>query len=281
MALVRGSSSKAAAYCNVPQPRLICAEYFASQVVVEATLTQSRAIHDKNDPDGIAANVYTMNADQVLRGTIGSTFEVLEPNDSGRATFDWIRGKKYILFLTYSPLEGSWQLDGCGNSGLLTENSPVLSEIEPLRHAHGPGMIRGLASRQELDKPVAGVHVEAKGAAGVYRAVTNETGAFRIQVPPGITVLLLSTIAGCLARKISATRIRRVFRFGREDVLRYSLFNQERESLHTETSQYCKAIRLRLVGHLPRCWVPDSRRLAFETWDIQLNSVCNLGVPAL
>ncbi len=185
MALVRGSSSKAAAYCNVPQPRLICAEYFASQVVVEATLTQSRAIHDKNDPDGIAANVYTMNADQVLRGTIGSTFEVLEPNDSGRATFDWIRGKKYILFLTYSPLEGSWQLDGCGNSGLLTENSPVLSEIEPLRHAHGPGMIRGLASRQELDKPVAGVHVEAKGAAGVYRAVTNETGAFRIQVPPG------------------------------------------------------------------------------------------------
>jgi hypothetical protein len=88
IAVVLGSSSRAAAYCNVPQPRLICAEYFASQVVVEATLTQARVIHDKDDPGGIAANVYTMNADEVLRGTISSTFEVLEPNDSGRATFD-------------------------------------------------------------------------------------------------------------------------------------------------------------------------------------------------
>jgi len=50
IAVVLGSSSRAAAYCNVPQPRLICAEYFASQVVVEATLTQARVIHDKDDP---------------------------------------------------------------------------------------------------------------------------------------------------------------------------------------------------------------------------------------
>jgi hypothetical protein len=46
-------------------------------------------------------------------------------------------------------------------------------------------MIQGLVNRQELDKPVAGVHIEAKGATGVYGAVTSETGAFRIQAPPG------------------------------------------------------------------------------------------------
>ena len=185
IAVVLGSSSRAAAYCNIPQPRLICAEYFASQVVVEATLTQDRAIHYKEDPDGIAANVYTMNADEVLRGTISSTFEVFDPNDSGRATFDLVRGKKYTLFLFYSPLVKSWEFDSCGNSGLLTGSNPVRPAIEALRHAHGPGVIQGLVSRQELDKPVAGVHVEAKGATGVYRAVTSETGAFRIQVPPG------------------------------------------------------------------------------------------------
>ncbi len=88
-------------------------------------------------------------------------------------------------FFSIHRLRSLGRLDGCGNSGLLTGSNPVRPAIEALRHAHGPGVIQGLVSRQELDKPVAGVHVEAKGATGVYRAVTSETGAFRIQVPPG------------------------------------------------------------------------------------------------
>ena len=59
----------------------------------------------------------------------------------------------------------------------------------------------------------------------------------------GITVLLLSTIAGCSARPISATRTRRKLRFNQADVSRYSLFNRERGNLHTEASQHRKAVR--------------------------------------
>jgi hypothetical protein len=185
-----------------------------------------------------------MNANEVLRGTISSTFEVFEPNDSGRATFDWIRGKKYVLFLFYSPLEKSWKLDGCGNSGLLTGNSPVRAEVEALRHAHGPGMIQGLASRQELDKPVAGVHIEAKGAAAVYRAVTSETVTFRIQVPPGdYSVAAIDNRWLFSKADISYENPQKV-QIQSAGCVQLQLFNRERGNLHTEGSQHRKAVRL-------------------------------------
>ncbi len=47
-------STRVAGYYNVPQLRLVCAEYFASNVVVEATLIRSRAIHDPTDDEWLA-----------------------------------------------------------------------------------------------------------------------------------------------------------------------------------------------------------------------------------
>jgi hypothetical protein len=57
-------------FCSVPQPRLVCAEYFASQVVVQATLVSVRTISHKDDPKGIAAFVYSLRAGRVLRGIL-------------------------------------------------------------------------------------------------------------------------------------------------------------------------------------------------------------------
>lgn len=73
--------------CAVPQPRLVCTEYFASKVVVEATLIKVTPIKDKKEPGFFEAFVYSLRADRVLRGQIDGVFQVYEENDSGRASF--------------------------------------------------------------------------------------------------------------------------------------------------------------------------------------------------
>jgi hypothetical protein len=73
---------------QVPLPRLVCAEYSVSKVVVEATLAQIQGVHDKDDTEAILAYIYTLHSDRGLRGEIGQDFTVYESNDRGRATFD-------------------------------------------------------------------------------------------------------------------------------------------------------------------------------------------------
>ena len=119
-------ANPAAGLCNDPRPRLVCAEYFASQVVVEATLEKVTDIREKEDPEGIAARLYSLRVNLLLRGEIAGTFRVYEGNDSGRATFDWKPGQAYLLFLFYSKAEKSWELDGCGNSGPLNSAKKVV-----------------------------------------------------------------------------------------------------------------------------------------------------------
>src|SRR5580700_10014289 len=96
------------AFCKFPQPRLVCAEYFASSLVVEATLVQTDMQHDKDDPEGISAYVYTLRVNRTLRGKAVGTVRVYEGNDSGRAPFSWVPGKDYLLFLFYEASDKSW-----------------------------------------------------------------------------------------------------------------------------------------------------------------------------
>jgi hypothetical protein len=84
--------------CQIPQPRLVCAEYFASQLVVEATLVQTRELHEKDDTEYISAYVHTLRVNRTLSGQPAGTIRVYEGNDSGRAGFNWIRGKAYLFF---------------------------------------------------------------------------------------------------------------------------------------------------------------------------------------
>lgn len=173
------------AVCRVPQPRLVCAEYFASQVVTEATLVDRRIVSDKDDPAGISAYVYTLHAGSVLRGKVGTKFRVYEENSSGRATFDWKMGRKYLLFLFYSPQYKSWILDGCGNSGPLSQTQSVLAQSDRIKAEHGGGVIQGVVSEQALSIPIPGVRVEAIGTSGRYTTKTNSKGEFQMEVPVG------------------------------------------------------------------------------------------------
>jgi hypothetical protein len=176
----------AAAVCSVPQPRLVCAEYFASQLVVEATLIRVSVPGYKEIPQFPDAHVYTLSVNRVLRGKVAGNIEVYESNDSGRATFDWTTGEKYLLFLFYAQREKSWKLDGCGNSGPLSKAGMALSEIAGIKAARGSGVIHGLVrgSEQLPEVTIPGVHVEAQGPTGRY-AATTEKGEFKIDVPAG------------------------------------------------------------------------------------------------
>lgn len=181
------SAVPAMGFCSVPQPRLVCAEYFASELVVEATLVNVRTISDKDDPEGISAFVYSLRAGQRFRGSIAGSFQVYEGNDSGRTTFDWKVGQTYLLFLFYSASEKAWELDGCGNSGPVNRARAVLEEIATIQKRHGgDGHIYGVVSQQALSVPIPQVQVEARGIDGVYKATTNAKGEFEIKVPPGV-----------------------------------------------------------------------------------------------
>jgi hypothetical protein len=176
-------------YCRVPQPRLVCAEYFDSQLVVEATLIQTRELHAKEDPETVLAYVYTLRVNQTLRGKLDRTINVYEGNDSGRATFDWVPGRVHLLFLFHVADEEVWELDGCGNSGPLSKADMAFSEIAAIKAARGGGVINGVVSEQALSNPIPGVHVEALGATGRYAATTNEKGEFQLNVPTGRYVI--------------------------------------------------------------------------------------------
>jgi hypothetical protein len=171
--------------CNVPRPRLVCAEYFASQVVVEATLIKVRSIHDKDDPEGVAAFGYSLHESRVIRGHIEPVFIVHEGNDSGRTTFDWKIGRVYLLFLSYSDSDKAWELDGCGNSGPVSGAKAALQQIAAIQAGHGGGVFHGVISEQALSAPISDIHVEARGANGRYAATTNPKGEFEIKVPAG------------------------------------------------------------------------------------------------
>ena len=185
VAFVVASSLPARPFCSEPQPRLICAEYFASQLVVEATLVNTEKELWKNDPDGILARVYTLRVNRNLRGELTETIRVYEENDSGRAAFDWVRGRKYLLFLFHTRGKTTWSLDGCGNSGPVAKAARALAVIEQVKSRGGSGFIHGRASDEVLSSGLSGVRVEVSGAAGRFSAKTNSRGNFRIEVPPG------------------------------------------------------------------------------------------------
>ena len=171
-------STNVVAVCNQPQPRLVCAEFFASEIVVEAKLAASNYIAPASDMDG---HLYEMQTEKVLSGKMGSSFQVWEENSSGRATFDWTVGSSYLLFL-HSRSDRGWLLDGCGNSG----KQSALEEIEALQNRSG-GMIQVALGGDVFawSPAITGVEVSAQGMHGTFSAKTNARGVAEIHVPAG------------------------------------------------------------------------------------------------
>ena len=171
--------ARSRAVCNL-LPRLVCAEYANSELVVVARLIRVEHIVPAHQQDG---HIYTLKTERTLRGKIGDTFDVYEENSSGRASFYWIKGEKYLLFLN-SDGHGSWWLYGCGNSAPLKEAGFALRAIEAMKARRG-GLIDGLVHSNYSTDSVEGIYVQIRGENRDYTAITDENGEFRLHVPAG------------------------------------------------------------------------------------------------
>jgi|SRR5271165_2777696 len=174
---------QAGALCSVPQPRLVCAEYFHSKAAVIAKLAGVTPVKDSYG-DVIGTN-YSMTVEQSLRGQAPRLFRIYDGNDSGRATFDWKTGDSYLLFLLREDPNGAWLIDGCGNSGPTELRQQALQQIEAFDPTSGRALIQGAVGGISSSFPVAGVQIEVSGPGGVTTAETKTDGTFEIHVAPG------------------------------------------------------------------------------------------------
>lgn len=176
------------AVCSEPQPRLVCAEYSASDSVVIATLLKVEDVLEKNDAKFILGRYYTFRTTQVYRGAPTRIIRVYEGNDSGRASFLWKVRTSYLLFLftsTTTTNNKALVLDGCGNSGPVGQAGSAIREIGKQSQETKSALIAGRVSDQFLDAPLKGVEVVARGSGMAYRTSTNGKGDFSIHVVPG------------------------------------------------------------------------------------------------
>jgi hypothetical protein len=172
---------QAGAVCNVPRPRLVCAEYFQSKAVVIAKLAGMTQVKD----DDVTGTYYSMTVERPLHGQVARMFRIYEANDTGRAKFDWKTGGSYVLFLRQQTPNGSWEIDGCGNSSPSESKQSAVDQIDMLDSTSNAAMIRGAVGGASRYAPLAGVQVEARAPSGVVTAETKVDGTFEMRVAPG------------------------------------------------------------------------------------------------
>jgi len=175
--------SQSGALCNMPQPRLVCAEYFHSKAVVIARLAGITTV--KDDYDAVTGTYYSMTVEQTLRGEVPRLFRIYVANDSGRTKFDWKTGGSYLLFLLRQTANGAWVIDGCGNSGPTDSKQSALDQVDMIDHNSNRARIQGAVGGKSFIFPLSGVQVEATGPGGVITAETNAVGKFEMRVTPG------------------------------------------------------------------------------------------------
>lgn len=175
--------SQAVALCKVPQPRLVCAEYFRSRSVVIATLAGVTPVKDTYGD--LAGAYYSMTVDRELHGQVPRLFRIYESNDTGRATFDWKIGDSYLIFLRGDGPSGAWLIDGCGNSGPAERRQKALQQIEAIDPTSDRALIQGAVRGLSSSFPLSGVRVEARGLGTVATSETMADGTFEMHVAPG------------------------------------------------------------------------------------------------
>ena len=190
-ALVRGLlcpvvlCASAFGLCGLPQPRLVCQEYFAEPVVVVAKVVRLRKAEPLR-PGRMDGTYYYMEVVERLRGKILNRFQVYEENATGRANFDWKRGENYLLFISYSKEDRGWELDGCGNSAPMSMAQKVLKELGRIQNGKVRETIQGTIASEETLPERMTVKIEGGGK---IHTVFVENREFRLRVEPGAYVV--------------------------------------------------------------------------------------------
>jgi hypothetical protein len=160
----------------------VCTEFFRSEVVLTGTVVSVR------EWPTAGANregwFYRVRVTRSYRGAARRFVEVFTGDDSARLPL--VNGHSYLLFAR--KYEGRLTIDNCGNSVELSEAVESIHQIETvlenMKSASG-GDIGGRILVGPGDARPAGIKVTAKRGNKKYTDITDETGSFRIHVPPG------------------------------------------------------------------------------------------------
>jgi hypothetical protein len=98
-------------------------EYKQSQAIVIGTVESSRPVPQSWDAfDGTA---FTVHVDQKVKGKQSGEITVFSEHSDDE--FNLKVGEQYLLFLTDNYQH--WEVNKCGNSGVLDDEGPVIKQI--------------------------------------------------------------------------------------------------------------------------------------------------------
>jgi hypothetical protein len=186
LAATLSHSPVSSAYCPVPEIRAN-GEFFKSDAVFIGTVLSIRETPDTDN--NVGGWFYRMRAEEMFRGPNRKEITVYTENSSNR--FPLEKTRRYLLF-AYKQ-HGRLEVDGCGNSALLSEAADALTRLKNLRAGKQPSEIEGWIAEETRGIDVSGVLVTVKSQSKSYTTVTDKDGWFHFPAPPGRYKLDLSS----------------------------------------------------------------------------------------
>ena len=118
--------STANAVCLHGHPRAIKEEFSNSQGVFIGKVVSAAPVSESGKY--LEGQNYAVEVQKVFKGKLTNTIIIFCENSSGR--FPMTVGQTYIIFL-YN--DGRFQIDNCGNSGLVSQKQEIVKAVKQLR----------------------------------------------------------------------------------------------------------------------------------------------------
>ena len=183
----------AAAVCPKPSPK-VCNEFFKSSAVVVGTVIAERTVAATEDfEDGWT---YRIRVQRTFRGARADEVSVFTENTSARLPL--VVGRTYLLFA--DRFRDRLQISDCGNTGLAAERQRQLHALEKI--ANAPTRIEGHVAARPDWVGAPGERLEIVGAGRKYSVISDDRGAFSVEVAPG-SYVVSATSAGIDAFDLS------------------------------------------------------------------------------
>ena len=176
--LILCSSAKAACPHPTPAPN---SEFFKASVVVIGTVISEQVDLNPYDTSLIEGWLYRFHIERKFRGSPQEFISVYTENDNGR--FPLKVGQRYLLFVFRR--EDRMEINGCGNSALLTEAGGAVRAIEAIKNAGPYGEIEGRVQLGRGGDGIRGIRIVARNAKRRFTTFSGTDGWFQMRVPPG------------------------------------------------------------------------------------------------
>src|SRR5712664_2352227 len=134
----------------IPAPN---AEFFKTSMVIAGKVISEKPDVNPYDSKLTEGWFYRIRVERTLRGTQTRFAVVYTENDNAR--FPLKVGERYLLFV--HQVEGHREINGCGNSALLSEAGAVINAIEAIRRAGPYGEIEGRVKNKSDEAGMPGV----------------------------------------------------------------------------------------------------------------------------